>query len=97
MRSVKRIVAVSVLGLPLLFGAPGMAFACGHGKPSPSISQDQDLSQDQDASTAQSNSNRPVMYVFNVGKGDQNVVSWNHQATDADTDQTQAGWQQQED
>ncbi|MBB5154897.1 hypothetical protein [Saccharopolyspora phatthalungensis] len=101
MLSAKRVIAATALGLPLVLGAPGMALADGghgeHGKKAHKEVQDQDIKQDEDASIKQSNENKPVQYLFNVGKGDQNAVSWNKQDNDADIDQTEAAWQEQED
>jgi hypothetical protein len=107
MRSAKRVIVVVALGLPVLLGAPVMALACGEQgqqqqPPSPAPSQnwshshsdDQSQDQDQDASTEQSNNNKPIQYTFNVGSGEANAVSWNHQATDADTEQNEAAWQE---
>lgn len=101
MRSAKRVIAATALGLPILFGAPGMAFAgeyggegCGHGCHSKG-GDEQDIDQSQDASTAQGNFNKPTQHTFNVGSGEANSVSKNHQKNDADTDQTE--WALQED
>jgi hypothetical protein len=104
MRSVKRVIVVAAMGLPVLLGAPVMALACGeHGQPHPapaplpwshSHSDDQSQDQDQDASTEQSNSNKPIQYVFNVGSGEANAVTLSHQETEADTEQTEAAWQE---
>lgn len=104
MRSAKRVIAATALGLPLLFGAPGMAFADGGhdgGKPCHSKKchegdvQKQD--QDQDASTEQTNVNKPTQYTLNVGSGEANSVSVSDQSNDSDTDQTEAAWQEDED
>ncbi|MGW1676969.1 hypothetical protein [Saccharopolyspora sp. NPDC002376] len=51
-RSAKRVIAATALGLPIMFGAPTMAFAGGHEN-----GDDQSQAQDQDATTDQANTN----------------------------------------
>ncbi|WP_190821007.1 hypothetical protein [Saccharopolyspora pogona] len=98
MRSAKRVIAATALGLPILLGAPGMALADGgHHKGWPTISDNQLQNQDQDANTEQANLNKPTQYTFNVGSGEANSVSWSNQANDADTEQSEAAWQADED
>ncbi|MDA3647690.1 hypothetical protein LZ318_36665 [Saccharopolyspora indica] len=71
MRSVKRAIAATALGLPIMLGAPAMALA--HGDYSDDQTQVQD--QDQGASTEQANTNYSPIYQFHVGSGgEQNAV-----------------------
>lgn len=101
MRTAKRVIAATALGLPLLFGAQGAALADGghhaHKPPQHKEVQDQALGQDQDNSTKQTNTNTPTTNVWNVGKGDVSTLNWNNQENKNDTDQTQGGFQEQED
>ncbi|GAA0525763.1 hypothetical protein GCM10011581_14100 [Saccharopolyspora subtropica] len=112
MRTAKRVIAATALGLPLLLGAPGMALADGdhhgHGKPCHEKCdgkhgkkkvwvQDQDLSQDQHASTDQQNHNSSPIYQWSVGsKGDQNALNWVAQDNSSSTDQVEVAAQEQE-
>ncbi|MDA3625867.1 hypothetical protein [Saccharopolyspora oryzae] len=93
MRSVKRVIAATALGLPIMFGAPAMAFAGGHEN-----SDDQSQVQDQDASTEQSNSNVSPIYQFHVGsKGEQNAVNAVDQDNNASTEENAGASQSDED
>ena len=87
MRTAKRVIAATALGLPLLLGAPGMAMADGgHHHKKPSQSQEQD----QENSTEQGNKNASPIYQWSVGsKGDQAAQTWNHQSNDNETEQDQ--------
>ncbi|MDA3625183.1 hypothetical protein OU415_07035 [Saccharopolyspora sp. WRP15-2] len=102
MRSAKRVIAVTALGLPLLFGAPAMAFADGGhngdgGKPCHSKKchgESQSQVQDQDASTEQSNSNVSPIYQWSVGsKGEQNAVNWVDQDNTSSTELNAGAWE----
>ncbi|MGW5642734.1 hypothetical protein ACWEV3_29410 [Saccharopolyspora sp. NPDC003752] len=93
MRSAKRVIAATALGLPIMLGAPGMALADGGHHPW-NIKDNQFQAQNQDADTDQANVNVPTQYTFNVGSGEANSVSWSNQSNDADTDQTEVGVQE---
>ncbi|GAA2796091.1 hypothetical protein [Saccharopolyspora taberi] len=92
MRTAKRVIVATALGLPLLFGAPGMALADGHGHKKADEVQHQD--QEQDNSTAQGNENNSPIYQWSVGKGDQSAQTWNNQSNDNKTDQDQDAYQE---
>jgi hypothetical protein len=102
MRSAKRFIAATALGLPLLLGAPGMALANddhdSYGKPCHSKKCDKDgqnIDQDQDNSTEQKNDSDSAIYQWSVGsKGDQSALNWTNQSNDNDTDQTEVAVQE---
>ncbi|MEV4648304.1 hypothetical protein [Saccharopolyspora sp. NPDC049357] len=95
MHNAKRVVAATVLGLPLLLGAPGMALAGGgdhgHGKP-PKPSEWLQL-QNQENATEQGNSNASPIYQFSVGSGDPAAATWSNQANENATEQNQGAEQ----
>jgi hypothetical protein len=96
MHNAKRVVAATVLGVPLLLGAPGMALAGGdHGKPP--VPNEWLQLQNQENATEQSNSNASPIYQFSVGSGDPAAMTWSNQANENATEQTQVAEQEQED
>ncbi|WP_093157321.1 hypothetical protein [Saccharopolyspora antimicrobica] len=104
MRSAKRVIAATALGLPLLFGASAVAFADGHhgdGKPCHSKKCHGDVQkqeQDQEASTEQENTNYSPIYQFQVGsKGEQNAVNWVDQTNASSTEQNAGQYAEDED
>jgi hypothetical protein len=96
MHNAKRVVAATVLGLPLILGAPGMALASGghHGKPPKP--QEWLQVQNQENATEQSNSNASPIYQFNVGSGDPAALTWSNQANENATEQNQDAEQENE-
>ncbi|KAA5833587.1 hypothetical protein ABT337_16685 [Saccharopolyspora hirsuta] len=92
MRSVKRAIVATALGLPIMLGAPAMALAHG------GYSDDQLQNQDQDASTDQANYNVSPIYQFSVGSNsEQNAVNWVDQTNASSTEQNEGAYQSDED
>ncbi|MEV4646344.1 hypothetical protein [Saccharopolyspora sp. NPDC049357] len=89
MHNAKRVVAATVLGVPLLLGAPGMAMAGGdqHGKPP--VPTEWLQVQNQENATEQANSNTSPIHQFSVGSGDPAAMTWNNQANENATEQNQ--------
>jgi hypothetical protein len=97
MHSAKRVIAVAALGLPVLFGAAGVANASSmdsdskppahkhHHHKTPNVDQDQSNTTDQ------SNKNDQKINQFNVGDhGHQNALAFNNQSNTNSTDQDQS-------
>ncbi|MER7014101.1 hypothetical protein ABT324_21990 [Saccharopolyspora sp. NPDC000359] len=100
MRSAKRAIVATALGLPLMIGAPAMALADGHhdgGKPCHSKKchgDSQEQEQEQEATTEQSNTNVSPIYQWNIGsKGEQNAVNWVDQTNASSTEQNAGAWE----
>ncbi|RRO18698.1 hypothetical protein EIL87_06175 [Saccharopolyspora rhizosphaerae] len=98
MLNAKRVVAATVLGLPLLLAAPGMAMAAGDGSKGghPADPSSWLQVQNQENATEQANKHESAIYQFNVGSGKPSAAVWNPQSNENTTDQEQEAEQEEE-
>ncbi len=96
MHRAKRVIAVAALGLPVLFGAAGVANAASTDSGSKPAAHKHhhnkrhDVDQKEENATKQDNDNDQKINQFNVGdKGHQNAFELNDQKNSNSTDQDQ--------